>query len=44
VKPKRQYIAYSNHKPLLLDINQDKITAWIGEKIFQIDSYSMQLT
>jgi len=41
VKPKRQYTAFPNHKPMLLDINWKNIKEWIEEKLVQVDSYSM---
>jgi len=41
LKPKRQYTAFPNHKPLLQDINWDNITEWVKEKIIQTDYYSM---
>ena len=41
ITPQRQYTAFPDHKPLLLDINWDNITEWIKEKIIQLDSYNM---
>jgi len=37
IKPQRKYVAFPDHKPLLLDINWENIKEWIKEKIIHLD-------